>query len=47
MLLSGAVEPGDRVTVEADDDDLHFEVKKGAAPEAEAGRREAVPASRA
>jgi hypothetical protein len=47
MVLSGAVEPGDRVTVEAGGDELHFEVDKGAAPEAKAGRREAEPASRA
>ena len=33
MLLDGSVEPGDKAAVDADDDQLRFEVEKGAAPE--------------
>jgi ATP-dependent Clp protease ATP-binding subunit ClpC len=33
MLLSGDVEPGDRVTVHVAEGDLHFEVERGAASE--------------
>src|SRR6476620_2855323 len=32
MLLDGRVEPGDKVAVDVDDDQLRFEVEKGAAP---------------
>ena len=33
MVLDGSVEPGDKAAVDVDDDQLRFEVEKGAAPE--------------
>ena len=31
MVLGGEVEPGDNVLVDADDNELHFDVEKGGA----------------
>jgi len=35
MVLGGAIEPGDRVTVDAVEGELHFDVDSGAAAESE------------
>jgi hypothetical protein len=35
MLLGGEIEPGDRVTVDLLEGDLHFDVERSGAPQAE------------
>jgi ATP-dependent Clp protease ATP-binding subunit ClpC len=35
MVLAGTVQPGDKVSVDVVDDELHFDIDAGAGPEAE------------
>jgi hypothetical protein len=45
MVLGGAIEPGDRVTVDVLEGDLHFEVESGAAQEPEEAVEREAPAA--
>ena len=46
-MLSGEIEPGDKVRVDVADDDLKFDVEKGGASREVADWVEASPASQA